>query len=247
MKQAIIAVVLVVGIIAGAVLFGKDNSITGEQSSHIFGNTDSSVKIVEFADFECPACGAFFPIVDQIKEKYKDEISFQFKHFPLVQIHRNALAAHRAAEAASKQGKFFEMHDLLYQNLEDWNGPSQTDQVGVTIQQAIQIFEQYAAQLELDIDQFRADVEDSNTLGIINADTAAGKSEYQVSGTPTFILNGVKIDDTSTVDTVEEFSALIDKALGKTPESADVTPEALAPEEIAPTEDPTQGSTDTSQ
>ncbi len=119
MKQVIIAVLAVVAIIGGAVFLGKEEEATGQVSNYIYGKADSSVKIIEFGDFECPACGFFYPIVKEVKEKYKDQISFQFRHFPLVQSHRNALASHRAAEAAGKQGKFYEMHDLLYGNQED--------------------------------------------------------------------------------------------------------------------------------
>ena len=215
MKQVIIAVLVVVGIIGGAVIFGKDKEIVGSTSSLIYGKADSSVVIEEFADFECPACTFFFPIAQEVKEKYKDQIAFQFRHFPLVQTHRNALAAHRASQAAAKQGKFWEMHDLLYVNQEIWNGPSQTDPVGIPTEQAIQIFEQYATNLGLDMTKFQTDVGAPETLATINADTAEGKSKYSVSGTPTFIINGKVITDTSTIDSVEEFSALIDEALGQ--------------------------------
>lgn len=231
MKQIIIGILVIVGIIGGAVVFGKDeNAVNGAPSNYIYGKADSTVKLVEFGDFECPACSFFFPVVEQVKEKYKDKISFQFRHFPLVQSHRNALAAHRAAEAAGKQGKFYEMYVLLYENQEDWNGPSQSDPVGITTEQAIKTFEQYAEQLQLDMAKYSLDVNDSGTVGTINNDTAAGKSEYQVSGTPTFILNGKKIDDTSTIDSLEEFSKLIDEALGESSTDTTQTTEETAKE-----------------
>jgi len=215
MKQVIIAVLVVVGIIGGAVIFGKEKEVAGSVSAHVYGKADSSVVVQEFADFECPACAFYFPIFQELKEKYKDQVAFQFKHFPLVQSHQNALAAHRAAESASKQGKFWEMHDLLFTNQEVWNGPSQTDPVGLPTDKAIQIFEQYAETLGLDMTKYKADVVTPETLATINADTAEGKSKYSVTGTPTFIINGKVITDSSTIDTVEEFSALIDEALGQ--------------------------------
>lgn len=230
MKQVIIAVLAVVAIIGGAVFLGKEEEATGQVSNYIYGKADSSVKVIEFGDFECPACGFFYPIVKEVKEKYKDQISFQFRHFPLVQSHRNALASHRAAEAAGKQGKFYEMHDLLYGNQEDWNGPSSRDPVGIPTENAIKIFEGYAEQLGLDMTKFRADVQDSTTSGTINADTAEGKSQYEIAGTPTFIINGKKIEDTATIDTVEEFSKLIDEALGITGETTPETPATPAEE-----------------
>lgn len=214
MKQVIIAVLVVVGIIGGAVIFGKDDEVVGATSSHIYGKADSSVLVQEIADFECPACAFYFPIFEEVKEKYKDQAGFQFMHFPLVQSHRNALAAHRAGEAAGKQDKFWEMYDLLFTNQEVWNGPSQTDPVGIPTEQAIQIFEQYATNLGLDVAKFKTDVSAPETLATINADTAEAKSKFSVTGTPTFVINGKVITDTSTIDTVEEFSALIEEALG---------------------------------
>lgn len=214
MKQIIIAVLAVVVIIGGAVVLGKDKETAGQLSSYIYGKSDSTVKVVEFGDFECPACGAFYPVVEQVKEKYKDQIAFQFVHNPLVQIHRNALAAHRAAEAAGKQGKFWDMYNKLYTNQEAWNGPSQSDPVGATTEQAIKIMEGYASELGLDIDKYKLDVQDSSTLATINADIAEGKKTYDVTGTPTFIINGKKIDDLSTIQTADGFSKLIDEALG---------------------------------
>lgn len=216
MKQGIIAVVAIVAIIAGAVVLGKDSnsSTSSSVSNHTYGKTDSSVTLVEFGDFECPACAYYFPLVEQIKEKYKDQIKFQFVNFPLVQVHRNALASHRAAEAAGMQGKFWEMYALLYENQETWNGPSQTDQVGITTEQAIKVFESYAETLGLDMPKYRVDVGSSSVSDTINADIDFGKTQYQISGTPTFVLNGKKIEDTSALSSVESFSALIDKELG---------------------------------
>ena len=203
---------IVVGIIGGAVVLGKDKQVVGQVTSHTFGNQQSKVSLVEYGDFECPACGYYYPIVEQVKENYKDKISFQFRNFPLVQVHRNALAAHRAAEAASNQGKFWEMYNLLYGGQETWNGPSQSDSVGATTAQAIGVFESYAEQLQLNIDQFKADVASSGTLATINADTAEGK-KLGITGTPSFFINGKKIEDSVDISTVEAFSKVIDEAL----------------------------------
>jgi protein-disulfide isomerase len=232
MKQVIIAVLAVVAIIGGAVFLGKEEEVTGQTSNYIYGKADAKVTIVEYGDFECPACAYFHPVMKEVKEKYKDQISFQFKHFPLVQSHRNALAAHRAAEAAGKQGKFYEMHDMLYENVESWNGPSSTDPVGIQTDAAIKIFEGYAQELGLDMTKFRTDVQDSTTSATINADTAEGKNLYRIEGTPTFIINGQKVEDTSTIDTVEEVSKIIDEALGITTETtpADTTTAEPAPQ-----------------
>lgn len=237
MKQIIIGVLAVAAILGGAILFGKkDTNVTGVQSNHFYGNEQATVTLVEYGDFECPACFGFFPLVKQIKEEYKDKLRFEFRNFPLVQAHQHALAAHRAAEAASKQGKFWEMHDLLYQRQEDWNGPSSTDPTGIPIGQAISLFEGYAKELGLNADQFKTDVEAADTLGIINADLARGGNE-KVNATPTFFLNGKKIEDSSSIDTIDEFRKLIDDALGvnnseaetQTTPSAETAPAATPP------------------
>ncbi|MCA9323900.1 thioredoxin domain-containing protein [Candidatus Saccharibacteria bacterium] len=215
MKQIIIAILVIVAIIGGAVVLGKDKDTGGQVSNYVYGKSDSSVVLEEFGDFECPACGAYYPIIEQVKEKYKDKIAFQFHHNPLVQIHRNALAAHRAAEAAGKQGKFWEMYTELYSNQEEWNGPSQADPVGATTEIAIGIFEGYAAKIGLDVEKYKADVQVSSTLSTINADIALGKSKYEVTGTPTFVLNGEKFEDLGSLQTLEQFSERIDAALGE--------------------------------
>ncbi len=248
MKQIIIAVLAVVAIIGGAVVFGKDKESSGQLSNYVYGKADSSVKLIEYGDFECPACGFFYPIISQVKEKYKNQISFQYKHFPLVQAHQNATAAHRAAEAAGRQGKFWEMYDYLYGKQEDWNGPSSRDPAGTSTENAIKIFEQYAQEIGLNMDQYRADVLASSTVGTINADTTEGKNSYKVDSTPTFILNGKKIEDSTTIDSVEELSKLIDEALGIKSEDT-ATSESTDTQAEQPTGDSNkqETSTDTSQ
>lgn len=203
----IILAVLVLGFVGFLIYQGKEDNTTdggGEQgvqaSEHTVGAGTANVTLVEYGDFQCPSCGAYFPVLDSIKEKYGDQITFQFRHFPLTQIHQNAMAAHRAAEAAAKQGKFWEMHDLLYERQNLW---SQSNN-------AATIMEDYATELALNIDQFKADFASSDVNATINADIAAG-NEKGVTGTPSFILNGEKIE--SPQPSVEAFTAILDEAL----------------------------------
>src|SRR5688572_1454871 len=121
---AIIAIIIV--IFGGIVLFSsKDESKNGTSESkptnHIYGEGKSGVKLVEYGDYQCPFCGQFYPIVEQIKQQYGEQITFQFRNLPLVSLHQNAFAAARAAEAADKQGKFWEMYSLLFQNQTAWS------------------------------------------------------------------------------------------------------------------------------
>ncbi len=193
--------VLVIGILGAAMLFGGgDSEDQSHLSNHTAGNANSKIELVEYADFQCAACLRYYPVINQVKEKYKDKINFRFKHFPLTQIHPNTMAAHRAAEAASNQGKFWEMHDLLYENQKIWEQSNSP----------ISIFESYAEELSLDLNQFRVDRDSAGILSIINADSSEGK-KAGATGTPTFAINGKIID--SPEPTLEAFSRLIDPLL----------------------------------
>ena len=226
MKQAIIAVLAIVVIIGAAVTLGKkDDQTTGSTpSNNVYGNEQAAVTIVEYADFECPGCGSIHPIVTAIKEEFKDRVKFEFRHFPLVQIHANATAAHRAAEAAAKQGKFWEMHDKLYENQATWKQSNS----------ASGIFEDYAQEIGLDAEQFKTDVAASSTLATINADVALGKDD-NVDSTPTFFINGKKVEDTASIATVEKFRKVVQEALGENTATTQTAEEATA-EETQPTE-----------
>lgn len=234
MKQIIIAVVLIVGIIAGAMLLSNSEEVAvGTESNNFYGQEEGIITVTEYADFQCPACASFFPIVTQVKEQFKDQVRFEYRHFPLVQIHPNATTAHRAAQAAANQGKFWEMHDLLFERLQAWN-----DSTNPTA-----VFEEYARELNLDIEQYKADAASSETLAVINADIELAKSK-NVNSTPTFFIDGEQIEDATTISSVEGFANLIQEAIdAKTGESLDseekVSP-TETPEATPPEDEPTQ-------
>lgn len=194
------AVLLFVGLI---VVNKRDTTETSTGSAsvtnHTYGEGSSGVTVIEYGDFQCVACYSYFPIFTQLKQEYSDRVTFQFRHFPLIQIHQNAMAAHRAAEAAARQNKFWEMHDLIYENQKSWENSNN----------AAQFFEDYATRLALDIDKFKADAASSEVNDTINADFKAGQ-ELGVSGTPTFVVDG-KIIETPT--SIEAFREIIDNAL----------------------------------
>jgi protein-disulfide isomerase len=209
-KQFIIILVVIIGGLFGLLMFNKDKAADNGSSSnqsvqatnHVSGKTDAKVTLIEYGDFQCPACGAYHPIVKQLKSDYADKISFQFRHYPLTQIHPNAFISSRAAEAAGKQNKFFEMHDLLYEQQQAWSSTSDPTQTFVA----------YASQLQLDVEKFKTDLSAESTGDAINADLRAGQ-QISVSSTPTFILNGKKLDKSPT--TVDDFKKLIDEELAK--------------------------------
>lgn len=175
------------------------NGNTVGATEHLRGDGKKGVTLVEYGDFQCPACRAYYPIIEEVFEKYKGDITFQFRHFPLIQIHKNAMLAHRAAQAASNQNKFWEMYNLLYQNQSTWEGASDPTAT----------FQGYAESLGLDMTKFNADVKSAATNDIINADIKEGQ-KLGATSTPTFILNGKKITNPGDL---EAFSKLIEEAI----------------------------------
>ncbi len=206
-KRFLIILVAIVAVFLGLLVFNKKDAQSPDQDSqaslteHVYGNADSPVRLVEYGDFECSACGSYFPLIQQIKEEYGDRIGFQFRHFPLVESHQNALVSSRAAEAAANQGKFWEMHDLLFGNQQAWAGqPNPTP-----------MFESYAESLELDMDKFREDLKSPETNRIVQADRSEARRKGY-TGTPTFELNGERIQSPGSI---EEFRNIIDQALNE--------------------------------
>lgn len=202
----IVLVVLAVGILGAAVIFKNDKEAAqvasgGSQgSSNYYGKLDSPVVLTEFVDFQCEACYGYYPYVKELKEKYKDTVKFQIRNFPITSGHQFAMQAARNAEAAARQGKFWEMHDQLFEGQKTWER-SQSPQ---------SIFDGYAQEIGLDITKFKQDFESAEIAAVINQDL----KEVQASGgtgTPTFWLNGKRI--TENPKSVAEFSVLLDNAL----------------------------------
>jgi len=151
---------------------------------HIKGNTESTVKIVEYSDLQCPACGVYYPVMKQLIEEFGDSISFEYRHFPLKSIHPNAEPAALATEAAGLQGKFWEMHDILFENQKDWSNKTGKD-----------IFSGYAQEIGLDILKFESDMEFNKDIkNKVESDYQRGLAR-KVNSTPSFFLNGVKMQN----------------------------------------------------
>jgi len=176
---------------------------TATAPTHRIGKQGATVTLVEYSDFQCSACGAYYPIVEQIIQKYQDRISFEYRHYPLITIHRNAFAAARASEAAGDQGKFWEMYRLLFDNQGSW----------ANSKAAQTTFESYAQQLHLNIARYKTDFASSQTNDAITASIAEFNARNLPKSTPTFLLNGKRIE---AANTVEAFSTLIDEQLART-------------------------------
>ncbi|MEK7505326.1 MAG: thioredoxin domain-containing protein [Patescibacteria group bacterium] len=184
---------------------GNDTSYLSDQvadNDHVTGKGGKGVLLIEYSDFQCPACGAYHPVVKQLLQKYEDDIKFVYRHFPLPQ-HKNARIAAYASEAAGRQGKFFEMHDLLFENQSEWSENLN----------ARSIFSRYAVELGLDEARFASDIDDASIAAIVGDQSASGIS-LGVNSTPTFFLNGKKLGSPGSL---EAFDALIKDAIDKAP------------------------------
>lgn len=214
-KRFLAIIGVIIAVFAGALVLhhNKSNSGGGTSSSqptnHVTGKLDSKVTLVEYGDYECPVCEGYFSTVQTVQQKYIDKVKFQFRNLPLSQIHPNAIAGARAAEAADMQGKFWQMHDALYAQV-NWNDWS-------TSSNPAPFFEQYARQLDLNVAQFKKDFASGAVNDRIQADVATFRETGQQEATPTFFLNGKYVSNTSLVvngaPSVDAFSKVIDDAL----------------------------------
>lgn len=153
-------------------------------SDHVKGSESRKLVLIEYGDFQCPACAAYYPITKRLEEEYGDQLTMVFREFPLRSIHKNAQIAAQAAEAAGFQGKFWEMHDKLYENQEAW----------ADNRDPRSMFESYASEIGLDVDKYKTDYDSQEVKDRINADYNSAFSAG-VNATPTYFLNGVKLDN----------------------------------------------------
>jgi protein-disulfide isomerase len=152
--------------------------LPGAPNPHARGGEHAAVMLEEFSDFQCPACGGLDPGLRRISKDYGERVRWVFRNFPL-SMHKYAFIAARAAEAAGAQGKFWEMHDAIYDHQDDWvNAPEPRD-----------LFATYATQLGLDVQKFKADLDRQDLADRIKADYERGVS-LNVRGTPTIYLDG---------------------------------------------------------
>ena len=198
--RAIIGVLAV--IVVGAIWISnnnKNNGSTGNAppTNHVEGQGRTGVKLVEYGDYECPICEMYYPVVKQVQAQFNSQIYFQFRNLPLTSIHQNAFVGARAAEAASMQNKFWQMHDLLYDNQNSW---AQSNDPGT-------YFNVYAKQLGLNVNKFEQDFSSDYVNNVINADMNAFSQTGEQEATPTFFLDGKYISNSQLVDSSGQPSA----------------------------------------
>lgn len=156
----------------------KPASIEISTNDWIRGDKNAKVTLVEFSDFECPACKAYEPFSEKVVNDYQGKVRLVYKEYPLQQ-HSNAFTAASAAEAAGLQGKFWQMHDILFEKQDEWaslNDPTAT-------------FKKYASSLKLNLDKFQKDMNSQAVKDKINKDMDEGNN-IGLQGTPTFVLDG---------------------------------------------------------
>lgn len=182
---------------SGKLAFGTP----GAQPAHILGSIKAPVALEEFGDFECGTCTAAYPAIKKAKEDYGDQLSITFRQYPLVN-HKHAMEAARAAEAAGLQGKFWEMHDALYENRFFW---LYATDIRTT-------FKSYAEKLGLDLARFQKDMDSEEVAKRIAADRERVTS-LELNRTPSIFVNGDAV--TKRPITIELLHSVIDAALGK--------------------------------
>ena len=157
-----------------------------DERDHIQGPADAAVTLVEYGDYECPYCGAAYPIVKEVQARMGERLRFVFRNFPITTSHPHAEQAAEAAEAAAVQERFWEMHDLLYENQKRL----QDDDL-----------RSYAEQLGLDAERFGSELEDHVHAPRVREDFMSGVRSG-VNGTPTFYINGTRHDDSYALETL---------------------------------------------
>ncbi len=196
---------VVVGIVAliiasrGPAGSGSSSVAAVTDQDHVQGPRTAKAVVIEYSDLQCPACGAYYPIMKGLQQKYGDKLALVYRHYPLTQLHQYAQLAAQASEAANLQGKFWEMHDLLFERQDSWPQAKNVRQTMID----------YATELKFDVAKFTTDLDSSVVKDRVNRDVSSGNA-VGISGTPTFFLNGTKLTNPGSADA---FSKLIDAQL----------------------------------
>lgn len=206
--MAILAVIVIA--FAGVLVFSKhssnNQSSNAPATNHVEGKGSTGVTLLEYGDYQCPVCEGYYQAVKDAETRLDSQIFFQFRNLPLPSIHPNAISAARAAESASLQGKFWQMHDALYDptNYDQWAYNTSTQ--SVKTQDPKPFFDQMAQSLGLNVGQFDQDYSSSKVNDSINADinaflsTPYANHDQKKEGTPSFFINGQYVDNSNFID-----------------------------------------------
>lgn len=190
--SAVIVLVLVTAGIVGIAMGSKGSKTSTVKTSSdtvaindadwSAGPKDAKVTLLEYSDYQCPACGFYYPLLKRLQGEFAGRLRFVYRNYPLRTVHKNSQLASQAAEAAGPQNKFWEMHDYLFEHQNDWSdlgNPTET-------------FVGYAKDLGLDTQKFAADLKSSAVQQSIDEDVASGDA-LRVDSTPTFFLQGKRV------------------------------------------------------
>lgn len=169
------------------------------ENDQVKGNEDAQVTIIEYSDFQCPACAAYLSALKQALEDFPNELQIVYRHYPIRETHSHAELAAHASEAAGNQGKFWEYHDMLFDFQSVWSEE----------RNAKDKFIEYAQTLELDVEKFKSDLDSEAVKDKVTRDYQSGL-RLGVNSTPSFFLNGIKLQNPKDYD---EFKNLIQSAI----------------------------------
>lgn len=175
-------------------------AVSVQAQDHIRGNPNAPLTLLEYGDYQCPYCGAAYPIVEQVRQHFGDRLRFAFRHFPLTQVHPDAESAAEAAEAAGAQGKFWEMHDMLYTHQHALDDAHRAE---------------YAAAIGLDVGRFKLELASHAYAERVREQFLSGVRSG-VNGTPTFFINGERHDGSYDLPTL---TAALQSALARSGQS----------------------------
>ena len=201
---AVLGLVLVV-VVAGAAWWASQGAVapaptTGALTTPVTaddwrkGAASSTITIVEYSDFECPACALYYPLLSQLVSDFPEQVAVVYRHFPLPQ-HRSAKLSAHFAEAAGRQGKFWEMHNLLFDNQATWTKNSAVANEA--------LFKTYAKQIGLDLVRLEADLADAGLAAAVEADYQSGERSG-VNSTPSLFINGQKIKNPGNYEVLKQ-------------------------------------------
>ncbi len=200
----------IIALVALLAMFGNGGPGTGSGTSlgvavstddNAKGANDPRVTIVEYSDFQCPGCASTYPIIKQLVESFSEDVSLVYRHYPLRQIHSNAQLAGQAAEAAGMQGKFWDMHDVLFNTQSQWTNEAD----------ATEFFTKLAESIGLDLAQFATDLTSTEAVSLVNED-ADDAARLRLPGTPSFFVNGTLIEHPGSY---AGFKSLVEAELAK--------------------------------
>lgn len=223
-----IVVIVIIVILYGVIRLAKPGITTNQPTllidevavtDNTLGEATAPVTIIEYSDFQCPACRQYYPVVRELEEHFGEHLQVVYRHYPLRSIHPHANLAAQAAEAAGHQGAFWEMHDLLFERQPDWSAGGAQKRTFIT----------YAEELGLDVDQFATDLDSKEVKDIVENGFRSAQ-QNGLTGTPSFFLNGQRIQNPHGFDA---FSALVEAEL----QSLGVDVSAGGEEELVPDED----------